>query len=419
MNKRRFIPGVLVFVMLLISGCSGISQAADSAVNVDFDKKEDLSLYFAEQDKQPEKEPVPLDGSLEYVDTNYMIRLLGGESVTSEARKTYEEFMPEWDFVLIDARPANVFAEGHINGAINVPDAEFDGKAGLLPENKETVLIFYCGGLDCPLSANSAKKAMDMGYKNVKVYQEGIPFWKQSANYLVVTEEYVKAKIMETNMAREDKKPVIILDARPYSAYFEAHIPNAAFVDADQYGAKFAGVQPSDKSTEIIVYCGGFMCGKSHSVASSLVTDGYTNVKVFAGGIPLWKANGLPTFGTAGKIGDFNVAEGKVDRGLTPAQFDERLKEENVTVLDVRTDTERSNGAIKGSIHIPDSQIHADPKAIAGKLPDDKEAVILIHCASGVRAGGVVDKIADLGYPNTFYLNNAIKIGPDGSYTFN
>jgi len=51
-------------------------------------------------------------------------------------------------------------------------------------------------------------------------------------------------------------------------------------------------------------------------------------------------------------------------------------------------------------------------------LPTDKTTTILIHCASGARASGVVDKIADLGYPNTFYLDHAITIDENGNYSF-
>ena len=138
-----------------------------------------------------------------------------------------------------------------------------------------------------------------------------------------------------------------------------------------------------------------------------------------AGGLPAWKSAGLPTFGMKSTGGSFDVSAGKVNRGITPATFTEKLeKGSNVAVIDVRSADERSHGAIPGSIHIPDGEIHANPQAIAGKLPKDKSTTLLIHCASGARAAGVVDKIADLGYENTFYLENKIVITPDGSYSF-
>ena len=46
-----------------------------------------------------------------------------------------------------------------------------------LPADKNTVLVFYCGGLKCRLSHKSAKKAIDLGYTNVNVFAEGYPVW--------------------------------------------------------------------------------------------------------------------------------------------------------------------------------------------------------------------------------------------------
>ncbi|KAF0103690.1 MAG: rhodanese-like protein [bacterium] len=81
--------------------------------------------------------------------------------------------------VLIDARPARVFAKGSIPGAINIPDTQFDKEAGKLPADKTTPLIFFCGGLQCVLSDKSADKAKALGYSNVKTYPQGYPEWEK------------------------------------------------------------------------------------------------------------------------------------------------------------------------------------------------------------------------------------------------
>ena len=46
-----------------------------------------------------------------------------------------------------------------------------------LNRDKDTLLIFYCGGLECVLSHNSAFKAEKLGYTNIRVYAEGTPDW--------------------------------------------------------------------------------------------------------------------------------------------------------------------------------------------------------------------------------------------------
>lgn len=418
MKLNRVLIGLGLLGTILLSGCGNKANVYTAGI-VSFDKQPDLSIYYVNAQEEAEAEPVELKSNLDYVDTAYVMKLKEAAGEINPTRSTYSQYPAEWDFVLIDSRPANVFSSGHINGAINIPDAQFEEFAYLLPEDKNKLLIFYCGGMHCALSGNSAEKAQQLGYENVKVYQEGIPAWTKAGNYLTVTSEHVKNSILETTVTNENKPPVMILDARPYIKYFESHIPNAIFADDTIFTQKFTGVTPKDKNTEIIVYCGGFNCQKSHTVANHLMNSGYLNVKVYSGGLPEWTSQNLPTFGTSSSANGFNVSEGKMDRGLTPEQFVEKLKNiSNVQVLDVRGPAEVANGMIPGAINIPDGEIHADVNKIASQLPSDKNTTILIHCASGARASGVVNKIADLGYPNTFYLNHAIVVSSDGGYNF-
>jgi rhodanese-related sulfurtransferase len=49
--------------------------------------------------------------------------------------------------VLIDSRPKRPkYDKGHISGAINIPDTEFEALKGNLPQDKNMPLIFYCDG---------------------------------------------------------------------------------------------------------------------------------------------------------------------------------------------------------------------------------------------------------------------------------
>jgi 3-mercaptopyruvate sulfurtransferase SseA len=63
------------------------------------------------------------------------------------------DFVKDWvrlpksdNVMLIDARPPHKYTKGHIPTAINIPFSQFDELKNQLPENKSTVLIFYCGG---------------------------------------------------------------------------------------------------------------------------------------------------------------------------------------------------------------------------------------------------------------------------------
>ncbi|MEJ8838386.1 rhodanese-like domain-containing protein [Ramlibacter sp. AN1133] len=81
---------------------------------------------------------------------------------------------------LVDARPKErKYDKGHIPGAISLPDSQFDKLAAeRLPADKAAPLYFYCDGLACSLSNDSAEKAIRLGYTNVKVVPEGWPGWE-------------------------------------------------------------------------------------------------------------------------------------------------------------------------------------------------------------------------------------------------
>ena len=49
--------------------------------------------------------------------------------------------------MIIDSRPYQPkFANGHIPTAISIPDSQFEKMTDKLPEDKSTLLIFYCQG---------------------------------------------------------------------------------------------------------------------------------------------------------------------------------------------------------------------------------------------------------------------------------
>ena len=91
-------------------------------------------------------------------------------------KKLLDEKAP---MVLIDSRPKErKFDKGHIPGAISLPDSQFEKLAAeRLPADKATPLYFYCEGLSCKLSSDSAEKAVKLGYTQVQVVPEGYPLW--------------------------------------------------------------------------------------------------------------------------------------------------------------------------------------------------------------------------------------------------
>ena len=49
--------------------------------------------------------------------------------------------------VIIDSRPTRPkYVQGHLPGALSIPDKTYDTLKGILPVDKNIPLIFYCGG---------------------------------------------------------------------------------------------------------------------------------------------------------------------------------------------------------------------------------------------------------------------------------
>ena len=61
--------------------------------------------------------------------------------------KQYAKVPQTEGVIIIDSRPYKPkYIKGHIPTAISIPDSQFDKNIAMLPEDKNTTLIFYCGG---------------------------------------------------------------------------------------------------------------------------------------------------------------------------------------------------------------------------------------------------------------------------------
>lgn len=83
-----------------------------------------------------------------------------GERVTGEQART---FVKEGAY-LLDVRTPGEYTEGHIDGAVNIPVGELDGRLGELPA-KDTAIVVYCkSGVR---SSNARKLLEEKGYTRV------------------------------------------------------------------------------------------------------------------------------------------------------------------------------------------------------------------------------------------------------------
>ena len=97
----------------------------------------------------------------------------------------FAEWLADSDLVLVDVRTAQEYADGHIEGAINIDIADEQGFAKKILETypKEQKIAVYCE--DGTRAHQAATKLAHRGY-NVLKLDGGINAWKE-ANMPVVT----------------------------------------------------------------------------------------------------------------------------------------------------------------------------------------------------------------------------------------
>ncbi|MCP5083169.1 MAG: guanylyl cyclase [Alphaproteobacteria bacterium] len=80
----------------------------------------------------------------------------------------------------IDSRGSGSFGRGHVPGALNITYGLLtkEGLSRMVTPDKD--VVFYCGGMDCSLSANSCAKALVWGYAKVYYFAGGYPAWKSA-----------------------------------------------------------------------------------------------------------------------------------------------------------------------------------------------------------------------------------------------
>jgi rhodanese-related sulfurtransferase len=81
----------------------------------------------------------------------------------------------ESGYIIIDARTQSEYDEGHIPGAILIPEYEIASKAGELLKDKNQLILVYCRS--GRRSKIAAQALVDLGYTNVKEFG-GIIDWK-------------------------------------------------------------------------------------------------------------------------------------------------------------------------------------------------------------------------------------------------
>ena len=194
-------------------------------------------------------------------------------------------------FTLVDSRPKRVVdKDGMIPTAIHISDSEFDKHTDKLPADKATQLIFYCGGLECVLSGNSAAKARKLGYTNVKTYALGHPDWlklygapkaaaapaagaaaKAGVNVETGKEKGAVSTAWFERTVKENPGALLVIDIRDAKEYAAGTIKGAVNIPMADLAQKI-GSLPADRP--IVFICStGARSGEAYDTAMLLRSD--------------------------------------------------------------------------------------------------------------------------------------------------
>jgi rhodanese-related sulfurtransferase/biotin operon repressor len=90
-------------------------------------------------------------------------------------REELTERMRDGLVTVIDVRPADEFAMGHVPGALNIPLGELESR--LAEFEREREIVAYCRGAYCVMSFEAVAALRARGFK-VRRLEDGLPEWR-------------------------------------------------------------------------------------------------------------------------------------------------------------------------------------------------------------------------------------------------
>jgi rhodanese-related sulfurtransferase len=193
-------------------------------------------------------------------------------------------------------------------------------------------------------------------------------------------------------------KSAAVFDARPHLEFAISHIPGAVNV-APKPGmpmsayvsdvAEIGRVLGDRKDAPLVLYCNGPSCGKSKRLTEELVAAGYTSVRRYQLGIPVWRA--LVGVTQIEPEGIRYVREG----------------DKTAVFFDTRSAEEFKASTLTGARHLPKADVSKAKDD--GRLPmEDHNTRIVVFGADAGQAREVAEEIAKNAFHNVSFYAGAL-----------
>ena len=177
-----------------------------------------------------------------------------------------------------------------------------------------------------------------------------------------------------------------LLDVRSAQEYAIAHIPGSINLYEKEV-ERIAQAYP-DKGTRMVLYCNGPFCGKSKRLSDQLFKLGYTNVRRYQLGLPVWRALG-------------NTVQTDVE-GFRYVFRGDRT----AVYVDARNPSEFAKGSVPGAVNVQAGE--AEKANEDGRLPyKDKGTRVIVFAGNADEARKVAEEIARKAYWNSSYFGGA------------
>jgi rhodanese-related sulfurtransferase len=182
----------------------------------------------------------------------------------------------------------------------------------------------------------------------------------------------------------QGKTPV--LDVRSAQEYAIAHIPgsrNFYEKEVEQITAAFP-----DKNTALVFYCNGPYCGKSKRLSEEMVKRGYTGIRRYQLGLPVWRALGHT-----------------VQTDLPGARY-VMADDKTAVWVDVRSADAFRKGSVPGAVNVRKGE--AEQANEDGRLPKkDKGTRVIVFGDSLADARAVAEEVAHKAYWNSSFFGGS------------
>jgi rhodanese-related sulfurtransferase len=220
------------------------------------------------------------------------------ESITpEEALALIQENQDNPDFVIIDIRTPDEFAEGHIENAINLDyfSDNFRDELDKLDKDK-TYLIYYtcaCGAID--------KKTLDimveLGFAEVYNIFGGLDEWKAEELPIQepptqIIESITPQEAFDLTQENQGNPDFVIIDIRPPAEFAQWHVEDAINIDYRSSTFQYDLSQLDRDKTYLIYY--SCACGNIDKKAQNMMAElGFKEVYKISGGLTQQKWEGL------------------------------------------------------------------------------------------------------------------------------